>query len=104
MSVLEVTERAFVPYVQEQVVQSVGLSTALVKWLPWGGVIMQSVGLYKEVSYSLTYSGGIAWLVKQFMYWCLPQTQGVIMTTRCLSFLSGVTASIFASIINSLII
>jgi hypothetical protein len=92
----EVTQRALVPYVKEKIVES-GFSTIVVNWLPWSGVVMQSVGIYKEVSYSLTYSAGVAWLVKRILYWCLPQSQGVIITARCLSFLAGITASIFAS-------
>jgi hypothetical protein len=41
----EVTGKALVPYVKEKIVES-GFSTILVKWLPWGGVIMQSAGIY----------------------------------------------------------
>ena len=59
--------------------------------------MMQSVGIYKEVSYDLTYSGGVTWLVKQIIYWCFPQTKGVIITGRCLSFISGVVASVYAA-------
>ena len=55
------TERALVPYVKEKIVES-GFSTIVVKWLPWGGVVMQSAGIYKEVSYGLTYSGGVTLL------------------------------------------
>jgi hypothetical protein len=92
----EVTERAIVPHIGEKVLET-GLSTTLVKWLPWGGVVLQSGGLYKEVSRGLTYSGGISWLVKRIVYWCLLQSQGVIITARCLSFIAGVTSSIFAA-------
>ena len=91
----EVTERALVPYVTEKIVES-GFSTMVVKWLPWTGVVMQSTGIYREVSYGLTYSGGVTWLVKRIMYWCFPQTQGVIITARCLSFISGIVASVYA--------
>ena len=92
----EVTERALVPYVKEKVVES-GLSTIVVKWLPWSGVVVQSAGMFKEISYGLSYSGGVTWLVKQFAYWCFPQTKAFIITGRCLSFISGIVASIFAS-------
>jgi|TARA_B110001469_G_scaffold126798_1_gene145459 hypothetical protein len=99
----EVTERALVPYVKEKIVESglstigVRLSTAVVKWLPWSGVVMQSAGIYQEVSHGLTYSGGASWLVKQFVYWCFPHTKGFIITGRCLSFISGIAASISAA-------
>lgn len=92
----EVTGKALVPYVKEKIVES-GFSTILVKYLPWGGVVMQSVGIYKEVSYGLTYSGGVTWLVKKVIYWCFPQTQGIIITGRCLSFISGLVASVYAA-------
>jgi len=92
----EVTERALVPYVKEKIVES-GLSTIVVKWLPWSGVVMQSAGLYKEVSYGLTYSGGVSWLVKRIVYWCFPQTKAFIIMGRCLSFISGIVASVCAS-------
>ena len=92
----EVTGKALVPYVKEKIVES-GFSTILVKYLPWGGVVMQSVGIYKEVSYGLTYSGGVTWLVKKVIYWCFPQTQGIIITGRCLSFISGLVASVCAA-------
>ena len=91
----EVTERALVPYVGEKIVES-GFSTAVVKWLPWTGVVMQSAGICKEVSYGLTYSGGVTWLVKRIIYWCFPQIQGFIITARCLSFISGIVASSYA--------
>ena len=55
------TERALVPYVKEKIVES-GFSTIVVKWLTWGGVVMQSAGIYIEVSYGLTYSGGVTLL------------------------------------------
>ena len=54
----EVTERALVPYVVQPIVES-GFSTMLVKWLPWSGVAIHSAGIYKEISYGLTYSGGV---------------------------------------------
>jgi len=92
----EVTERALVPYVKEKIVES-GLSTIVVKWLPWSGVVMQSAGLYKEVSYGLTYSGGVSWLVRQIVYCCFPQTKAFIIMGRCLSFISGIVASVCAS-------
>ena len=92
----EVTERALVPDVKEKIVES-GLSTIVVKWLPWSGVVMQSAGLYKEVSYGLTYSGGVSWLVERIIYWCFPQTKAFIITGRCLSFISGIVASVCAS-------
>ena len=97
------TGKALVPYVKEKIVES-GFTTIIVKWLPWGGkllpwsgVVLQSAGIYKEVSYGLTCSGGVAWLVKKVIYWCFPQTQGVIITGRCLSFISGLVASVYSA-------
>ena len=92
----EVTGKPLVPYVKEKIVES-GFSIILVKWLPWGGVLMQSFGIYKEVWYGLTYSGGATWLVKKIIYWCFPQTQGVVITARCLSFISGLVASVYST-------
>lgn len=92
----EVTERAIVPYVKEKIIES-GASTAIVKWMPWGGVIMQSIGLGKDIAKGISYSGGVSWLVKQIMFWCLPQTQGVLITARCLTFVSGVVATFYSS-------
>jgi|TARA_B110000285_G_C14988277_1_gene544962 hypothetical protein len=92
----EVTERALVPYVKEKVVES-GVSTIIVKWLPWSGVVVQSVGLSSEVYYGLTYSGGVSWLVRKIIYWCFPQTKAFIITGRCLSFISGLVASTYAA-------
>jgi hypothetical protein len=63
----EVTERALVPYVTEKIVES-GITTTIVKWVPWTGVLMNSAGLYKDVSYGLTYSGGVSWLIKRLVY------------------------------------
>ena len=91
----EVTERALVPYVVQPVVES-GFSTMLIKWLPWSGVAIHSAGIYKEVSYGRTYSGGITWLVKRIVYWCFPQSYGVLITARCLSFISGVIATAYS--------
>ena len=91
----EVTGKALVPYVKEKIVES-GFSTILIKWLPWSGFVIQSAGIYKEVSYGLTYSGGVTWLVKKVIFWCFPQTQGVIITGRCLSFISGLVASVYS--------
>ena len=63
----EVTEKAIAPYVQETIIKS-GLTTAVVKYLPWTGVLVNSAGLYKDISYGLAYSEGVSWLARRIMH------------------------------------
>jgi hypothetical protein len=79
----EVTEKATVPYVKEKIGES-GITTTIVTWLPWTGVVLNSAGLYRDISRGLTYSGGVSWLVKRVMFWFLPNNYYPIISARCI--------------------
>ena len=79
-----------------------GISTAIVKWIIWRGVVLNSSGLYRKAYYGLTYLGGIIWLVKRLMSWYLLKNHAVMISTRCLAFLDGAKSSITAAEISTL--
>ena len=72
-----------------------GITTVIAKYASWTGIVLNSAGLVKKVSYKLTYGAGISWLVKRLMYWCLPSGHYTTISARYLGFLVGLGAYIF---------